>query len=283
MYMETLFDISVLKEVEEDVSSQKEIEGKTVTVIEKVRKLKPIKLGLLKPGRRVAEGAEIFYAKTIAGYMKEGLLSLHMLAKRYDNDGGPFNDTESKVITSLNEQKNTAVKKYWETSSKTVKTEEDTVSENDALRVITRVQRDIDAIQNPYINIYNQTAEFKARNKAVNWWLIHLSLIEDSTGKMVRLFPGKDIFKDEDLEVQLDKSAEISEGKDLAMREAIRKLTYFVSCWAGGAVFKAVDDKPESVAAAEKVMKSALENYDLEFPDYPFRESLTNNESPTAV
>lgn len=271
--MDTVFEISVLKEITEDVSTAKVIDGKEVTVTEKIKKLKPVKLALQKPGRRVSEAAEIYYARTIAAYIKDGLLSLHMLSKRYDNDGGPFNDLENKLLVGMSERKYELAKSYWETAQKTVKTDEEAKQEKKILAEITTVQQEIDRIQNPYMNIYNQTAEFKARNKAVNWWMVHLSLIEGADGKLERMFPGKDIFRDEDFEVQLDKLSDISTGKDAFMAEAVRKVTYFTSCWAGGAVFVPADDKPATIEEVKNRMRAALETYELEFPDYPFRDA----------
>lgn len=269
--METVFTTSVYKEFSENLSTKKVIDGKEVTVTETIKVNKPVKISLQKPGRRISEAAEIYYAKSIAFYIKEGLLSLYMLSKRYDNDGGPFNDLENNILEKLSEQKFELSKEYWAVTQKEVKTEEDKKKEADVLKEVSTLQQRIDQIQNPYINIYNQTAEFKARNRAVSWWLLHLLHVEKD-GKTERLFPGKDIFKDEDLEKQLDLLSEMSVGKDAFLKEVVRKSTYFISCWAGGAVFTPADDKEESIKNAEKTLKSAEDSYDLEFPEYPIRK-----------
>lgn len=245
-----LCDFVVKKQIEEKITEKKTEDGKEVEVTRSVKKIKPFKVKIIKPTRKIRENAETFYARCLSQFMKDGLLSLHMIAKRYDNDGGALNDDEKKTIELLQLKRKDLNKELLELVATASKTPEHEKKQSDVLLQLQDTQQQIDAIQSPYYAIFNQTAEVKARNKLVFWWTLHLGVLEDEKGEFKQIFSG------ESYEQKLDSYDKIEEAGDAFLNEIIRKLAYFVSYWSTTASLSQTD-----VANLEEM-------YNNEFDDY---------------
>ena len=80
-------------------------------------------------------------------------------------------------------------------------------------------------IKNAYADIFENTAEMKARNKTIEWWVLHLSYGDlDGTGY-------KPLFGDGNHEDKLVKYDDIEESYDPFLSECIKKLSYLISFW----------------------------------------------------
>lgn len=255
MSQKFLFQFTLDKEVEEKVTVTKTLEGKEVDVVETVKSYVPVELGLLKNSRRLTEKADLFFAKTVGFYTSEGLLSVHQINKRYYNDDGPFNKDESKVMENLTEQKGKLAEDYFNLNQVKEKTPEQEKEEKDILDNILRIQKDIDAISNPYVGIFNQTAEYKARNKLITFWTVFLLHQKQEDGTWKRVIEGKDY---EDSE---NKLFDLEDGDDAFSQEIVKKGMFYVSFWAGGGNWE-----------TEKGLKNAERAYVTEFGDYLGRE-----------
>jgi len=72
--------------------------------------------------------------------------------------------------------------------------------------------------------LYEETAESRARNKVILWWMLHLAYSEKD-GTETPFF-GTGSFDE-----RLDKYDEIDEGEDLHELVVARKVAYYVSFW----------------------------------------------------
>ena len=255
MSQKFLFKFTLDKEVQEKVTTTKVLEGKEVDVVETVKSYVPVELGLLKNSRRLTEKADLFFAKTVGFYTSEGLLSVHQINKRYYNDDGPFNKDESKVMENLTEQKGKLAEDYFNLNQVKEKTPEEENEEKGILDSILRIQKEIDAISNPYVGIFNQTAEYKARNKLITFWTVFLLHQKAEDGEWKRVVEGKDY---EDGENRL---FDLEDGDDSLSQEIVKKAMFYVSFWAGGGNWE-----------TDKGLKNAEEAYLTEFGDYLGRD-----------
>jgi hypothetical protein len=243
-----LYESEVKKQVEEKVTVTEEQNGEKVEITRTIKKTKPVKVAILKPNRKLFEGAEKFYAIQIADFIRSGLLPYSLVAKRYANDGGPLSDPEKKHLQELKEKGKELETKYFEIVAE--QDEAKIKERNELLVKINDVNAEIGNIQNAYSDIFENTAEVKARNKTIEWWVLNLAYInEDSSGY-------KPIFGEGDHETKLTKYDEIDEADDAFTNECIRKLSYLISFW-----FAA---------------KSTLSKIDFESMDKLFSESLSN-------
>jgi len=219
----------VKKQAEEKKNVKKVIDGKELEVVETIKKAVPVKVKLLKPKRKLIESADTFRAKQIAHYIREGLLSVHMLAKRYNNDGGALSEQDVKTIEQFENRKRDLTVDYHAVSNDSSLTNEQKEQEKNVLiNKMVELQQNIDRVRNPYTEIFDQTAEYKAKSKLLNWWIYFLSYMENEKGEDVPVFEGNDY---DQKEQSYDK---IDESGDKMMMEVIRKCSYFVSFWDSG-------------------------------------------------
>ena len=218
-----LYETSVNKSVSESVTEKIEENGQTVEIKRTVKKVKPIKIAILKPDRQLYKQAEMFYAKTLSEYLKAGLLSYSLVAKRYANDGGPLTDKEQERLKVLRTQAHELEKEFF-----TNIPEEDEASKtkkNDILVKINSINYEINAIQNSYSDIFDNTAEMKSRNDTIEWWVLHLAYFNEDEKEF------KSVFSGQNYEEKI-KSLEDYEDKENKFHlEVIKELSYLISFW----------------------------------------------------
>ena len=231
--METLCVFKAKKVISKDVQIPKEIDGKTVTVLEKVAHIEEIPFALLKPKRKIITGADIFFAAKVNEYMSKGLMSVHMISRRYDDDGGPFTKVETEQLAKLNLRKSEVASIYFkdklELQKKTITQEQFNASEKIILEEFKRIQEDIDAIQRPHLSIFSQTAEFKAKQDSYYWWLFSLFATKDESSNSYTPY-----FKGKDFEKNLELLDEVDEKAEPYFKDAVQKGLFLIGAWANG-------------------------------------------------
>ena len=78
-------------------------------------------------------------------------------------------------------------------------------------------------------SIFDQTAEGRAKNQAVVWWVLFSSYWKEEEGS-----DFAPVFDGESFKTKLESYDEIEEKEDLFWQEAIRKFSYFVGFWYSG-------------------------------------------------
>jgi len=245
-----LYEFTVNKEVEKQVSEKKTDENGQEIIITRTEKVQePIKFSILKPGRRQYDSAEIFLAKTISDYIKEGIMPISLIAKRFGNDGGVLTKEEIEHVEELQKNLETQQKKLIDfkldesPENKVQKSEERTK----ILVEMLNVQSEIDQLRNSYLSLYENTAEMKARKKTIEWWITQLSYTSGEAA--VEFFPENSFDK------RYQKYIDILDGDDEFAKTVANKFTYLISTWfsAGNGVLSAED------------FKSAEEHFDQNF------------------
>jgi hypothetical protein len=230
-------------------------ENEEVKVTKKVKEEVPYTFGLLKPGRSMKEEAEIFHAGLMNEYViSRGLMTRQQLLKRYANDGGSMSEPEKK--------------RYAELLAETLKQEEalervqinlDNLKEEEKEKKIQEITEKlvgarvaIQEIISAQNNLYEHTAETKAEEKTIFWWMLKLAYIKKDNKDFVPYFgPGS-------IEERVAKYDELEESEDSFSREVIKRFLWYVSLWYNGQVsteedfkrlesnFKETDKLPES-------------------------------------
>lgn len=150
---------------------------------------KPFKFCLRRPGLNDYDEAELFFAATVGEGIQAGLITESLLSKRFKNDDGVLSEAQR-------DEKEKIVKEYAElkTEQKVLtdkKTTDLTEEEKNRLEVIKKqidekykLIVDYIVFENSTLNI---TAEARARNKTVVWWMLRL-LNKDEAGKWEEVF-----------------------------------------------------------------------------------------------
>ena len=255
-----LYETIVNREVTEQVSEQHIEDGKTITTTSPIIKVKKIKIAIQQPDRRLYKGAELFYSKTLAVYLKEGLMPYSLVAKRYANDNGPLTDAEIKRLGELKDELKVLEKEFFTTITSVVNGDSDEVSigkKGDILLKINAVNSEVSAIQNAYSDIFDNTAEMKSRNDTIEWWSLFLINVDEDNKGYKPLFGIGDPNKQEDFQKKIAKLEEIEEKNDPFYNEVVKMGSYLISFWFTARTSLTKED----FKTMEKVYKDSLSTY----------------------
>jgi len=222
--MKKLYEFTVTK-VEDVIKKETSTNEKGDKVTTEKAVEEKVKHGffLRKPTRALYDEAELFYGIELSKGIKAGLLTKALLAKRYENDGGSLSDGEIERYGNLYLDFYKRTDDYQRLMIK----DEDSLTDADK-EEISRLEVELQDTRSTLTqfemeqqSLYEQTAEVRARNKTILWWILQLSYGDDGNS----YFPGKTF--DERLISYDDKSEE----EDIFINTVIQRLTYFVSFW----------------------------------------------------
>ena len=269
------FTIDRETEVEKRNKSTNE-DGKEIEVVEKVKENKPVEFSLRKPTRKLFDAAELFYGVKMSEGIKAGLLTRNLLAKWYEDDGGAFSEAEKRRYSELylaiynKEEEYQRLQLNLDNKSQELK---DKLAQ-DLLVELSDLRRELADIESAQSNIFDQTAENRAKNQTIMWWVLKLSHWKEFEHKDLEPF-----FTGETYDEQLESYDEYEEDEDEFLGEAIRKLAYFVSFWYMGRAtskedFKTVEElynteneierSEEELEAEEDAKQEALGGSDFD-------------------
>lgn len=218
-----LYETTVKRQVETKVTT-KDPKDPSIEVTKTIKKAQPIKVAILRPRRNLFEAAEIFYAKKVADFIKDGLLPFSLVQKRYANDGGALSEPEKKIMDDLRDQVTKCKNDYF-SFDENDKSEATKTKKNELLVRINDVNSKLSSIENAYADIFDNTAEVKARNKTIEWWVLNLSYYDPENKEYTPVFTG---------ETHADKLAcydDIEENDDPFILEVISLCSYLISFW----------------------------------------------------
>ena len=227
--MKKLFKFELDREVtSKEKETSKNDKGETVTTEKEVTKTVKQTVFLRKPTRSLYDGAELFYGVKLSEGIKAGLLTRALLAKRFSNDGGVLSNDEKDRYAEL-------YLKLYETQLDAErlsanKDDQDQEKLESLLEESADIRRQLTDFEMAQSQLFEQTAENRARNKTILWWVLNLSHFEDEDGKSSVIFEGKDF------EEKLNSYDSMEEGGDDFDEELLQKLIYYVSFWYVGIV-----------------------------------------------
>lgn len=264
-----IYESSVKKQIEEKVPEKRIENGEEVTITRTVKKVKLVKIAMLKPDRRTNKEAEIFYAKRLSAYLKEGLLPQSLVTKRYLNDGGPLSDGEQKLVDSLRERYVALQDEYF--GMKSPLSAEDNSRRGEIILELNEINKTLRDLQSNYADIFSNTAEAKGTSDVIEWWILFLSYV-DIDGKGYA-----PLFGEGDFDAKMKKLEELEDKDNPFINELIKKLSYFVSFWHTAGLDVGKDD----FKSAEENYEKKVTQYFVEEPEEPAPAPVT--ETPVAA
>ena len=224
-------------------------DGKTIETSTPIKSIKDIKVAILKPDRRRFKEADIFYARALSKYLKEGLLPTSLVQKRYANDGGPLSENEKNAVNAMREKYAELQTEYF--SMKEPLSDENKTRRAEIMLEMNSIANTLRDIQSAYSSLFENTADAKAKSDVIEWWIVQISYIdEDETGY-------KSLYGEGDFESRMKTLETLETKEDDFTNEVIKKLSYFISFWFTiGNRYNAED------------FKSAEENYQENITEY---------------
>jgi len=226
--MKTMFEFDIFQEKEiEKVDVSTNEKGEEVKVTSKVKTTVPVKLAIKKPTRSLFDEAELFYGVRLSEGIKAGLLTRALLAKRFNNDGGVLSDEEQKEYNDLYLEFFNLQTEFQRLSIKeeALRTDEEKKQIQNVIEKMNLARERLQRYEMAQANLFEQTAENRARNKTIMWWVLQLSLIQGDDKKF------KELFQDGSYEDKLKRYDEIEESESGIEKIAIQKLLYLISFW----------------------------------------------------
>lgn len=193
--MKRLYEFSVnrLEKVDEVETSVNE-QGQEVKIVKKVDKKVPCKFYIRKPNRVMFDDAELFYSVQLSQFIKDGLLTRAQLATKFADEASTISEEEKKKYSN-NVLKLVDLENDYQkivTSKGTADlTEEEKKRVEEILNEIVRIRGELQELENQQSNLFEFTAENRARNRTILWWVLHLSY--DDSGKPIY---GEGSYKD---------------------------------------------------------------------------------------
>ena len=106
-------------------------------------------------------------------------------------------------------------------------------------------------LQNSYSSVFENTADAKAKNDAMEWWILNLSLIEDEKGGY------KPFYGEGDFNARMKALEDLEAQNDPFVDEVIKKLSYFISFWS-----------TIGLQASQEQFRGAEDDYQSNVTDY---------------
>ena len=238
------FIINQNQEIETQEESKNE-SGETIITKRKETKSVPKTFFVARPTRSQSDAAQLYNSAQVSDGLRKNLLSVYSLDKKYREEG-VFTEEDNKRYKELYDVLIKAIDELQviNKTSETERTEEQKKRWVEITEEMSQTRLKLKDYENLKSNLYTHSAEYRARNMTITWWVLNLSHKEED-GKEVPFFVGKtldDKFKYYD---------DLIEKEDVFIKAVIEKFMYVVSFWIVNG-----SDKPEDFAQLEKFMES---------------------------
>lgn len=183
------FPVEIEKEVEETVVKKEGDEE--IKVTKKVKKAVPYQVVIKHPSRREIEEAEMEYSIEMSRCIKAGIVTKGMLAKKYSDTGGVLAEEEAKNLTKLYAQIAEVELEIEKLSAKAKLTKKDKDLITEKFNQLAEYRKVVIEVESAYSSLFNHTADTKAQNKAILWFMLHISYYREGEGEeLISLFEG---------------------------------------------------------------------------------------------
>lgn len=255
------FNIDLEEEVEKEITTEKKKKNKETgkmetiheTVKKKVKVKTPVRVVLKKPTRTQIEDGDMFYSIWLNKFIKMGLLTRAMLAKKQVDVGGTLNEDDklnyARLYLKLFEKQQNIIR-YSAKDAKDMSDDEKERLDNavSELAIIRKQLADFEAAQ---ASIFDHTADVKARNKTITWFLLHLAHYIKGEGEdeeeeeALAMFPGLDF------DARYSAYQEADENQDELFIQTIDRLSTVATIW----YMSGVQEQSEFEALIDQINK----------------------------
>lgn len=239
-------EVEIEKEVEKQRKRKNKETGKMETYTEKVltpvkekrvtseertvTEKSPIKIVFRRPTRTQLEDGDMFYSVWLNKFIKMGLLTRSMLAKQHIDIGGTMDEEEKQFYSQMYVklfEKQMSLQRFAIVGQDEMTTEQMEKRER-LIAEIGLIRKELTDFETVQASMFEHTADIKARNKTITWYLLHLThyqYLEDETGGLTAMFPGDNY--DEKYEAYKTKEDE----DDEIFWNSVDKLSSIATIW----------------------------------------------------
>ena len=216
------FEKTETKEVTNQETGKKEKVSVTKTVKEAV----PYRIILKQPSRRQMEEAELEYSIEMSNCIRKGILTKAMLAKKYSDTGGLLTEEDARELSASYVKYGELSAEFQKISARTKKTDKDEKRIAELSGKLSEVRKGIVDLETAYSSLFNHTADNRAQNRAIQWYILYLTHIQKSDEDEVN-----PLFEGEDFDQKLDNYYELEESGDELYDLVGGKIATLMSFW----------------------------------------------------
>ena len=210
------------------------------TITEKVEKVIPIEILLKEPNRKQVQEAELVFSVEMSKSIKLGILTKNMLLNKYKDTGGLDGEKETKALSQ-------AYGDYQQVQVDIVnlriipdseKTEDQVKELQEKENKMLTLRKEIVQRESSYLTLFSHTADARAQNKSILWYVLNLSYYKDTSSGHKDFVP---IFKGNTFEEKEEALSKMEDEQDFIYQNTYLKLASLFSYW----FFSGVVDKEE--------------------------------------
>ena len=164
------------------------------------------------------------YSIEMSKCVKEGILTKAMLLNKYTDNGGIMSEEEAKQLAKMYGELAELQTKFTNYKLKTQDPEKFTNDQRSVYEDIATLRRTIAGIETNYSALLNHTADVRAQNKVVLWYILSLTYLEDK-GELIPFFEGSEV------EDKKESFYGMEEQEDNLLELIYDKLMAFISFW----------------------------------------------------
>jgi len=172
----------------------------------------------------------MFYSVELNKFIKMGLLTKAMLAKQYGTNGGVWTEKEQKIYSELiykMYQKELEVQQLSMINQSKI-SERQKEKLNAAMLEMSQIKKELTEYEMIQNSLFDHTADVKARNRAIMWYILHLaSFIEGDSDDAVL----EDMFEGEDFEEKYEAYENKEESEDELYKKTIDRISSIITIW----------------------------------------------------
>jgi len=223
-----LYSFVVDREVEKEEVSTK-IDKKTkeeITVKKKVTVKEPVTIKLKRPSRRELEEAELEFSVEMSRCVKKGILTKAMLAKKYSDSGGLMSEDDAKSLVDSYKKIFDLQNEFSRLEIVQNKSEKQTERVSEITKELAEVRRQIVEFESNYQSLFDHTADVKAQNRLILWYVIMLTYIQSQDDESPVPYFGKG-----DFETKLEEYYKKEESDDSLYFLIAKKAATILAFW----------------------------------------------------
>jgi hypothetical protein len=253
MSFKKLYQFTIDKEVEkmEETTKKDRKTGEEITTKKPVIVKEPIEFFIKRPSRRELEEAELEYSVEMSRCVKKGILTKAMLAKKYSDTGGIFSEDEAKAYSQLYKEVLELQNEYIRLDSADQKDAKQKKRFEVVKSELAETKRKIVEIESGFQSFFDHTADIKAQNRLLLWYVINLTYIQNENENDDKPQP---YFEGSDFESKIEDYYKKEESNDAFYFAAIKKASTILAFW----FFNQASEPKEFDELIEKMEKGKL-------------------------
>tara|TARA_B100000945_G_C20425326_1_gene620203 strand:- start:4159 stop:4959 length:801 start_codon:yes stop_codon:yes gene_type:complete len=187
--MKELYSFDVERKIEEQVPYTRKTKNGPIESTKKVKKTIKNKVFLKKPTGSDIENAEFFYGQKYNEFINAGFLTRAMLGKKMGDLGGLQDKTTEEELQSAVMDNIEAARtiEFYGGSKNLTEAQKEKLEE--AKKTFVNTRRNIHNYETSIREQFNQTADSKAEQKLIEWFVFNFSFYEDSVDDKKQSFP----------------------------------------------------------------------------------------------